>query len=106
VVAPVLALVTPARALAQGDRLALPMGTRVRVYEIAGERLITGNVLRLTPDSSAVAVRGRWIFHLPTSRLTSLEVSEGRDRLGSAGKGAGNGLPLSGNRAMSRERAP
>lgn len=70
------------RLWAQDDRLSLPLGTRVRILGGAEAWPFTGNVLRVTPDTLAVAVGGgSALIQFPTSRLTSLEVSEGRDRL-------------------------
>lgn len=83
----------PAALLGQSDRPSLPVGTRVRVLDRDGGGAFTGNVLRLGSDTLAVAVSdGRVLLQLPTSRLSSLEVSEGRDRFGGAWKGAGVGL--------------
>ena len=80
------------RLLAQSDRLYVPVGTRVRVVADSGERPFTGSVLRLTTDTLDVATGGGSVLtRLPTSRLTSIEVSEGRGRLkwGVAGAGIG-----------------
>ena len=76
----------------QGDRIFVAVGTRVRVGG-DGIQPFTGSVLRLTPDTLSVAAgSGRALVMLPTTRLTSIEVSEGRDRLGWAVKGAGIGV--------------
>ena len=90
----VLALFTLAPALrAQYNRPYLPAGTRVRVLDRAGGTPFTGNVQRLTFDTLGVAVGGgAALVQLPTSRLVSLEISEGRERLRWAVKGAGIGL--------------
>lgn len=77
---------------AQSDRLFVPLGTRVRIVAGANEPF-TGNVLRLTSDTLAVATgSGGALIQLPTSRLSSIEVSEGRDRLHGSIKGAGIGV--------------
>jgi hypothetical protein len=77
---------------AQSDRFHVAVGTRVRVVAIGNEPF-TGSVLRLTSDTLAVAAgSGRALVQLPTTRLTSIEVSDGRDRLGWAVKGAGIGV--------------
>lgn len=77
---------------AQSDRLAVPVGTRVRIVVGVNEPF-TGNLLRLAPDTLAVALSsGGALIQLPTSRLTSIELSDGRDRLGGSVKGAGIGL--------------
>lgn len=77
---------------AQGDRFVVPLGTRVRVVVGANESF-TGSVLRLTSDTLAVATgSGGALFQIPTSRLSSIELSEGRDRLGGSVKGAGIGI--------------
>ena len=77
---------------AQSDRLSVPLGTRVRIVVGASESF-TGNVLRLTSDTLAVATgSGGALIELPTSRLSSIEVSEGRDRLSGSIKGAGIGV--------------
>jgi hypothetical protein len=94
-------------ASAQSGRLALPVGTRVRVLDRTGGAPFTGSVLRITPDTLAIAVSdGRALLQLPTSRLSTLEVSEGRDRLGVAWKGAGIGVLVGGiaGAASLRER--
>jgi len=77
---------------AQSDRLSVPLGTRVRVVVGANEPF-TGNVFRLTSDTLAVATgSGDALIQLPTSRLSSIEVSEGRDRLSGSIKGTGIGV--------------
>lgn len=77
---------------AQSDRFSVPTGTRVRIVVGASESF-TGSVLRLTSDTLAVATgSGGALIQLPTSRLSSIEVSEGRDRLGGSVKGAGIGV--------------
>jgi hypothetical protein len=79
-------------ARAQGDRLYVPVGTRVRIVGPAGGQPFTGNVLRLTADTLAVATGGgNALLQVPTSRLTSIDVSEGRDRLGWGMRGAAIG---------------
>ena len=89
-VALVLAFATPLHA--QSERLPMPLGTRVRVAA-TGNQPFTGNVLRLTSDTLVVAAgSGSALVQLPTTSLTSLEVSEGRDRLGWTFKGAGIGV--------------
>jgi hypothetical protein len=91
VVVVVLALAPPASA--QIFRTSLPTGTRVRVLDRIGGERFTGTVLRLTPDTLGVALGGgSTLLNLPTSRLASLEVSEGRERGQSAWRGAGIGL--------------
>lgn len=65
---------------AQSDRFSVPTGTRVRIVVGASESF-TGNVLLLTSDTLAVATgSGGALVQLPTSRLSSIELSEGRDR--------------------------
>lgn len=85
-----LAFAAPLRA--QSDRLFVPLGTRVRIVVGANESF-TGNVLRLTSDTLAVATgSGGALIQIPTSRLSSIELSEGRDRLSGSVKGAGIGV--------------
>lgn len=81
-----------ARVEAQSDRRSLPAGTRVRVTTGAADQPFTGNVLRLTADTLAVATGGgNALLQLPTTRIASVEISEGRDRIGWAVRGAGYG---------------
>ena len=88
----VLAVTTPAALYAQSDRLYLPVGTRIRV-QAAEAPPFTGTVWRITSDTLAVAVSsGNALLQLPTARVTSIEVSEGRDRLGWGVRGAGIGV--------------
>ena len=94
---------------AQGDRLAVPVGTRVRIVVGVNEPF-TGNLLRLAPDTLAVALSsGGALIQLLTSRLSSIELSEGRDRLGGSVKGAGIGVlagGLIGGIALRRSEGP
>lgn len=77
---------------AQSDRFFVPLGTRVRIV-VGANAPFTGNVLRLTSDTLAVATgSGGALLQIPTSRLSSIELSEGRDRLGGSVKGAGIGV--------------
>ena len=88
----VLAVTTPAGLRAQSDRLYLPVGTRIRVQAAPEAPPFTGTVWRITSDTLAVAVSsGNALLQLPTARVTSIEVSEGRDRLGWGVRGAGIG---------------
>lgn len=88
----VLTVATPAGLHAQSDRLYLPVGTRIRVQAATDARPFTGTVWRITSDTLAVAVSsGNALLQLPTARVTSIEVSEGRDRLGWGVRGAGIG---------------
>lgn len=83
----------PAGLRAQSDRLYLPVGTRVRLQTAPDAPAFTGTVWRLTSDTLAVAVsHGNALIQLPTARVTSIEVSDGRDRLGWAVRGAGIGV--------------
>lgn len=87
-----LAVTTPAALYAQSDRLYLPVGTRIRVQAAPEAPPFTGTVWRITSDTLAVAVSsGNALLQLPTARVTSIEVSEGRDRLGWGVRGAGIG---------------
>lgn len=71
------------RVQAQYDQPGLAIGTRVRIVSAPGSEPFTGNVLRLAADTIAVAVGGGSVLlQLPTTHLASIEVSEGRDRLG------------------------
>lgn len=77
---------------AQSDRLSVPLGTRVRIVVDVNEPF-TGNLLRLSPDTLVVAVgSGGALIQVPTSRVSSIELSGGRDRLSGSLKGAGIGL--------------
>ena len=88
----VLAVAAPAGLHAQSDRLYLPVGTRIRVQAAPDAPPFTGTVWRITSDTLAVAVSsGNALLQLPTARVTSIEVSEGRDRLGWGVRGAGIG---------------
>jgi len=60
----------------------LPAGTRVRISGSAtGEEQFVGRVRRLTSDSLVVGTEsGHAVLQLRTSRLTSLEISEGHHR--------------------------
>ena len=85
-------LAFPSRAEAQRDWRSLPAGTRVRVTTGAADQPFTGNVLRLTADTLAVTTGGgNALLQLPTTRIASVEISEGRDRIGWAVRGAGYG---------------
>ena len=78
--------------LAQSDRFFVPLGTRVRIV-VGANAPFTGNVLRLTSDTLAVATgSGGALIQIATSRLSSIELSEGRDRLHGSLKGAGIGV--------------
>lgn len=82
---------------AQTDRFSLPTGTRVRVLDRSGGERFTGTILRITRDTLGLAVGGgSALVSLPTTRLASLEVSEGRERARSAWRGAGIGLVVGG----------
>ena len=77
---------------AQSDRFLVPLGTRVRIV-VDANAPFTGNVLRLTSDTLAVATgSGGALIQIPTSRLASIELSEGRDRLHGSLTGAGIGV--------------
>lgn len=83
----------PAALHGQSDRLSLPVGTRIRVQTTAEAPPFTGTVWRITSDTLAVAVSsGNALLQLPTAHVTSIEVSEGRDRLGWGVRGAGIGV--------------
>jgi hypothetical protein len=87
-----LAVTVPAALRAQSDRLSLPVGTRIRV-QTADAPPFTGTVWRITSDTLAVAVSsGNALLQLPTAQVTSIEVSDGRDRLGWGVRGAGIGV--------------
>lgn len=87
-----LAATMPAGLRAQSDRLYLPVGTRIRVQTAPESPAFTGTVWRLTSDTLAVAVSsGNALLQLPTAHVTSIEVSEGRDRLEWGLRGAGIG---------------
>ena len=87
-----LTLVIAPGAGAQSDWRSLPVGTRVRVTTGAADQPFTGIVLRLTADTLAVATGGgNALLQLPTTRIASVEISEGRDRIGWAVRGAGYG---------------
>ena len=87
------AVTMPAGLRAQSDRLYLPVGTRVRLQTAPDTPAFTGTVWRLTSDTLAVAVsNGNALLQLPTARVTSIEVSDGRDRLGWGVRGAGIGV--------------
>jgi hypothetical protein len=82
---------------AQYDRPYLPVGSRVRVVDRVGGAPFLGTVQRLTVDTLGVAVGGgAALVQLPTSRLVSLEISDGRERAGWAMRGAGIGLVAGG----------
>lgn len=68
-------------------------GARVRIASApADSERITGTLLRFTRDTLALATAGgRAVLQLPTSRLRSIEVSEGRARASWALGGAGIG---------------
>ena len=74
-----------AAALACTPRLhaqdALAAGSRVRVAADSG-RSLTGNVLRLNADTLTITSSGEAPLQIATSRLTSIEVSRGRNRVG------------------------
>lgn len=79
-------------ASAQSEWRSLPAGTRVRVTTGAADQPFTGNVFRLTADTLAVATGGgNALLQLPMTRIASVEISEGRDRIGWAVRGAGYG---------------
>jgi hypothetical protein len=89
----VLAVTVPASLRAQSDRLSLPVGTRIRVQTTQETAPFTGTVWRITSDTLAVAVSsGNALLQLPTAHVTSIEVSDGRDRLGWGVRGAGIGV--------------
>ena len=94
---------------AQSDPFSIPTGTRVRIV-VGSSESFTGNLLRLTSDTLAVATgSGGALVQLPTSRLSSIELSEGRDRLGGSVKGAGIGVlagGLIGGIALRRSEGP
>lgn len=80
-----------------GERLILPIGTRVRILDTVGAQVFTGHVLGLQDDTLSVAVGGgSTLVRLPISRFASIEVSEGRDRLHGGAVGAGVGLVAGG----------
>ncbi len=74
---------------AQSDRLYLPTGTRVRVTTVADSQPFTGNLLRLTSDTLAVAAgSGNALVQVPIGQVRSLDASAGRNRSGWAAGGA------------------
>lgn len=82
---------------AQGLRIELPAGTRVRIATAPDTPPFTGTVLRLTSDTLTLAAgSGSALLHIPVTRLTSLEESEGRNRIGWAFRGAGMGVVVGG----------
>lgn len=82
---------------AQGLRVYLPAGKRVRVVSVPDTPPFTGNVLRLTSDTLTLAASsGSALVQLPVASLTSIEESEGRDRMGWAFRGAGIGVIVGG----------
>ena len=86
------AVTMPASLRAQSDRLYLSVGTRVRVQTAPDGPPFTGTVWRITSDTLAVAVSsGNALLQLPMNRLASIDVSEGRDRLGWSARGASIG---------------
>ena len=88
-----LCVTMPAGLRAQSERLHLPVGTRIRVQTAPDVPAFTGTVWRLTSDTLAVAVSsGNALLQLPTAHVTSIEVSDGRDRLGWGVRGAGIGV--------------
>ena len=89
----VLAVTIPGALRAQSDRLSLPVGTRIRVQTTTEAPPFTGTVWRITSDTLAVAVSsGNALLQLPTAHVASIEVSDGRDRLGWGVRGAGLGV--------------
>lgn len=64
--------------VAQG---ALAAGSRVRVAADSG-RTLTGSVLRLNADTLTISASGDTPLPIPTSRITALAVSRGRNRVG------------------------
>lgn len=81
---------SPVHAQVRGSQL--PVGTRVRIIGVAPDHRLTGNVLRISPDSLAISSGGgNVLLQLPISSISSLEISQGRDRLGWGMKGAGIG---------------
>lgn len=86
------AVMMPTSLRAQVDRLYLSVGTRVRVQTVPDGPPFTGTVWRITADTLAVAVSsGNALLQLPMDRLASIDVSEGRDRLGWSVRGASIG---------------
>jgi hypothetical protein len=75
------ALACAPRAHAQGAQEALAAATRVRIAADSGHAL-TGNVLRLNADTLTITASAGGPLPIPLSRLTSLEVSRGRNRAG------------------------
>jgi hypothetical protein len=67
-----------------------PVGTRVRVYDIAGAP-ITGTVWRIAPDTLSLVVHDLRV-HVRVSQLVSVEASAGHDRVGWGLLGAGAGI--------------
>lgn len=70
--------------VAQG---ALTSGSRVRLSADSG-RALTGSVLRVDADTLTIIASGGSARQVPTSHLTSLEVSRGRNRTGWSLSGA------------------
>ena len=81
------ALACTPRLHAQVAQDALAAGSRVRVAADGG-RSLTGNVLRLNADTLTITSSGEAPLQIATSRLTSVEVSRGRNRVGWSLSGA------------------
>lgn len=82
-----VALACTPRLHAQVARDAIAAGSRVRVAVDSG-RPLTGNVLRLDTDTITITASGDTPLQIATSRLTSVEVSRGRNRAGWSLSGA------------------
>lgn len=82
-----VALACTPRLHAQVARDVLAAGSRVRVAADSG-RSLTGKVLRLDADTLTITAAGEAPVQIATSRLTSIEVSRGRNRVGWSLSGA------------------
>lgn len=81
------------------DPVGISTGTRVRVSLDSGP-LVTGSVVRLTPETLELADSRSAVQQLNTSRVTSLEVSRGRPVHGNRlAKGAFKGFLILGGAA-------
>jgi hypothetical protein len=88
-----VAVARPAVLGAQIERSTLPSGVRVRVRETSNPQPFTGSLWHVSGDTYAVRPSGtNTLLELPRSRIVSIDVSDGRDRLGWGMRGTGIGL--------------
>src|SRR5262245_9301525 len=80
-----VALAVAAAQEATADELTLDVGSRVRVLETGSQRRLTGRLVDVTEDRLLIETeKGKAPVAIPQSRVTSLQLSTGRNR----GRGA------------------